>query len=418
MRRWTILFAAAIAAFLVPSFSAATTRDPFYGQLWGLHRVGAEFAWKVSRGSGVLIAVIDSGVDLQHPDLKDKVTPGKDYIDPNTDADDANGHGTLIAGIAAASTDNGVGIASVAPDAKILPVRVFGADGKGNSNQVAEAIRWSTDEAQARNMKLVLNLSFVGPPDGDGIPDPSALIFRDPGVQSAITYAADKGAAVIAAAGNDGGASTPYNAPDNRGIIVVGSSDRQDQCATFTNYGAGLDILAPGVEIISTYWSSEKDESVYASAEGTSVSVPFVAGAAAVLMANGMTNVTAVQRLIATASGPGVSCKGEATKYKVLDLAAAAGVARPTATKPPSQSPSPSPTAIGPSPSPSPSPVPLVLPSPGEAPVLAVEEPSPSPSPGAAPDDAGDGGPDPLTAIATALVVAIGGLHVFRKKLI
>ncbi len=415
MRRWSVVFASAAAALLIPSLASGATKDPFYNQQWGFQRVGAEFSWKVARGSGVLIAVIDSGVDLQHPDLKDKVTPGKDYIEPNTDADDANGHGTLIAGISAASTDNNIGIASVAPDAKILPVRVFGADGTANSNQVAEAIRWSVDEARKVNMKLVLNLSFVGPPDSDGIPDPSALLFADRGVQDAILYAADQGAAVIAASGNDGAARTTYDAPDSRGIIVVGSSDQQDKCATFTNYGAGLDILAPGVGIHSTYWKRDTDESVYATADGTSVSVPFVAGAAAVLISNGMTNVTAVQRMIATASGPGVACRSEATRYKVLDLAAAAGVARPAPPKP--SPPTPSPTVIGPSPSPSPSPVPLVLPSPGEAPLLVIEAPSPSPSVAAA-DTADSGTFDPLEAIAAALVIAVGALHGFRKKLI
>lgn len=411
------MFAAVAAALLIPSLASGTTKDPFYNQQWGFQRVGAEFAWKVSRGSGVLIAVIDSGVDLQHPDLRDKATPGRDYIEPNTDADDANGHGTLIAGISAASTDNGIGIASVAPDAKILPVRVFGADGTANSNQVADAIRWSIDEARRLGMKLVLNLSFAGPPDNDGIPDPSGLLFANQGVETAILDAAESGAAVIAASGNDGAARTAYDAPDNRGIIVVGSSDKQDQCATFTNYGTGLDILAPGVGIISTYWKRDTDESVYATADGTSVSVPFVAGAAAVLMSDGMTNNTqAVQRLIDTASGPGVACRSEATRYKVLDLAAATGVARPAPPKQPS--PSPSPTVIGPSPSPSPSPPPLVLPSPGEAPVLVVEAPSPSPSLDATREAAGTGGLDPLKGIATMLAVAVSGLLGFRKKLI
>lgn len=422
MRRWTVLFAAVAVASLTSSLAPAATKDPFYSQQWGFQRVGAEFAWKVSRGSGVLIAVIDSGVDLQHPDLKDKVTGGKDYIEPGTDADDAHGHGTLVAGITAASTDNvaddgkGIGIASVAPDARILPVRVFGTDGTANSNQVAEAIRWSVDDASTRNMKLVLNLSFAGPPDSDGIPDPSALLFADKGVENAILDAANRGAAVIAASGNDGAAKTAFDAPDNRGIIVVGSSDEQDRCANFTNYGAGLDIMAPGVKIISTYWNRHTGESVYASADGTSLSVPFVAGAAAVLMSNGMTNVTAVQRMIATASGPGVSCRSEATRYKVLDLAAAAGVARSVPQKPPS--PSPRPTVIGPSPSPSPSPVPLVLPSPGEAPLLVVEAPSPSPSLATGSDTADSRTFDPLEAIAAALVIAVGGLHGFRKKLI
>jgi subtilisin family serine protease len=109
---------------------------------------------------------------------------------------------------------------------------------------------------------------------------------------------------------------------------VVGASDRADKCAPFTNYGSGLDILAPGVGVLSTFWNPNEARTGYANADGSSMAVPFVSGAAALLMSKGMSNVQAIERIIATASGAGVSCKGEPTKYRVLDVALAISAAR------------------------------------------------------------------------------------------
>jgi subtilisin family serine protease len=330
MTRLRLAAASCVACLmlLAPSPVQAATNDPLYSQLWGLHRVGAERAWRVSRGEGVIIAIVDTGVNLSHPDLKDQLLPGLNVARPGTPADDEHGHGTLIAGVAAAATNNGQGIAAVAPDAKVIPLRVFNAQGIATSVQVTRAIRWAIDAAEQRRSKLVLNLSFVGPTRSPEDPVPATLL-GDRTVRRAITDATDAGAAVVAASGNDGLPQTAFDAPANRGIVVVGAADKQDRCAPFTNYGRGLDILAPGVDILSTFWNRAPDQPVYAFADGTSLAVPFVAGAAALLMSSGLTNVEAVNRILATARGPGLPCRAEPTSYKHLDVAAALGVPRP-----------------------------------------------------------------------------------------
>ncbi|MDQ4148921.1 MAG: S8 family serine peptidase [Actinomycetota bacterium] len=328
MKKARVALSCLLACLLLqPVPALAASNDPLFRHLWGLQRVGAEQAWRVSRGAGVLIAVIDTGVDLSHPDLAGKVVPGASLVGEGT-ADDQHGHGTMVAGIAGARTGNGQGIASVAPDATILPLRVFDEQGISTSSRVAGAIRLARDEARRRGNKLVLNLSFVGPPRAPGEPVSRNAILGDRSVRTAISEAAADGAAVVAASGNDGSSETAFDAPSNVGIIVVGASDRGDRCASFTNYGPGLDILAPGVDILSTYWALNGNRSVYAYGDGTSLAVPFVAGAAALLMATGLTNVQAINRLLASARGPEVSCKGESSRYRHLDIAAALGTPR------------------------------------------------------------------------------------------
>jgi subtilisin family serine protease len=344
MRRTKIVYVLLAAALCTPSPAEAATNDPLFAQLWGLKRIGAEAAWSVSRGAGVLIAVIDTGVHLTHPDLKGQLVPGTSVVD-DKGAEDSHGHGTLIAGIAAASTGNSEGIAGVAPEAKILPIRVFDQQGNANSRRVANAIKFAVDAAASRRAKLVLNLSFVGPsqmsPAAGERPGP---ILGDEAVRKAIADAASGGAAVITAAGNEGSSTTAFDAPPGKGIIVVGASDREDKCAPFTNYGPGLDILAPGVGVMSTFWNPNENRAGYANTDGTSMAVPFVSGAAALLMSKGLTNVQAIDRIIATASGEGVSCKGEKTKYRVLDVALAISAPR---NQPPGDAvPSPAPSEV------------------------------------------------------------------------
>ncbi len=330
------LVALVLAWILVAAVPAvARTDDPLYDQLWGLRRVGAESAWQFSRGAGVVIAVIDTGIDLEHPDLKDQLVPGTSVVGEGQ-PDDKHGHGSLIAGIAAARADNAEGIAGVAPDAKVLPVRVFDAAGSATSSSVARAIRFAVDAADRRRAKLVLNLSFVGPSQPQSMVegDPGSAIFGDEAVKRAISDAAAAGAVVVTAAGNESAPQTAFDPPSHRGIIVVGASDKDDNCSNFTNYGPGLDILAPGIGILSTYWNAAEDSSGYAYADGTSMAVPFVAGAAALLMSEGLNNVDTVDRLISTARGPGISCRGEDTRYRILDVAAAFGVVRENVDEP------------------------------------------------------------------------------------
>lgn len=318
--RKSIALAAAGACLMLAVPSAVTaSNDPRFSEQWGLHKIGAEPAWGAARGEGVLIGFIDSGVDLSHPDLKGKIAGGKDFVDGDDSPNDQHGHGTLTAGIAAAETGNGQGIAGVAPAARILAARAFDGGGNGGSDKVAAGIHWAVEEAARQGKKLVLNLSFVGPGG-------SLLLVDD--VRAAIEAATRRGAAVVAAAGNDRGPSQ-YNAPSGSGILVVGAHTREDTCSSFSNHGPGVDILAPGgaggrssaTDILSTYPNGG-----YASAAGTSLATPFVSGSMALLMSQGLGAKAAADKLVAAARGPAVSCHGDGTTYKLLDAAAALGV--------------------------------------------------------------------------------------------
>lgn len=385
---------------------------------WGLDRVGAEYAWSVSEGQGTLIGVIDSGVDLDHADLQDQLVQGADFVGNGTgptdnDPNDEHGHGTFVAGIAAASTGNGIGIASVAPKARILPVRVFGADATATAEDVIQGINYAVDRADDLNMSLVLNLSFEAAEDENNNKDPLGSLLNDPGVDGAIKNAAEQGAAVVIASGNESRATTTYNAPDDKGILVAGASDTNDSRLSLSNYGAGLDLLAPGIDITTTGWNPEQG-SGYAITGGTSMAVPFVAGAAALLMANGMSNVQAANRILETARDLGDPGRDDQTGHGLLDVAAAFGVQRPGNARPPTKPPSTKP-------SPPPSPSPLVLPSPG--PPVPLVQPAGDPSQSVTGAVAASGPPEeppdpPLKPIAAALVGVVGVMHVVRKLLL
>ncbi|HVE75716.1 MAG TPA: S8 family serine peptidase [Actinomycetota bacterium] len=419
-RAITAVLAGLLAAMLLlPTGPAmAATNDPFFPRLWGLQRVGAEPAWGASRGGGVMIAVIDSGVDLNHPDLRSKLVPGRDFIANDSSPMDENGHGTLVAGVAGAATNNGVGIASVAPDVSIMPVRVFDANGQADPEMAAEAIQWSVDEAGRRGMKLVLNLSFVGDPDSGLL----TQIFT-PSVDREIREAAQRGAAVVAAAGNEGRSTTAYDTT-TPGVLVVGATDTNDRRWSQSNYGAGLDLVAPGLDITSTYWN--QGQSGYGTAAGTSMSVPFVAGTFALLMSKGMSNSAAMTRILETAQDLGAPGRDNEYGAGLLDVAGALGVSRggapPPAENPPStppkqkQSPTPQ-TPASPNPPP-----PLVLPSPGEPPAI-TQEPAEPPKgatattandvPGSGADKSQPGGWS--TMGASLLVLLVGTGHVLRR---
>ncbi|MFN2613430.1 MAG: S8 family serine peptidase [Actinomycetota bacterium] len=299
--------------FLMLSSRVPSPNDPAYtqGAQWGLKRIGSFQSWQRTRGSGSVVAVVDTGVDLKHPDLRGRIVTGKDFADGSGSVQDVNGHGTLIAGIVAATTNNGIGVASVAPQAKIMPIRVLGSDGTGTSTNVAEGIRWAA--AHGAN---VINLSLAQE-HAHGLAVSDALL-HDPDVDIAINQAVADGLVVVVAAGNDaaGGKSQTAYESSSPGVMVVGASTNRDRRAAYSNYGSGLDILAPGGGsatdardsgckdpnfVVSTWWDPDHKRSAYGGACGTSMSVAFVAGVAAQLHSLGYSNVEAVARIEHTA---------------------------------------------------------------------------------------------------------------------
>ncbi len=329
-RRSRLLILLVIGAVLVPALADAAIEDPYRSQQYGLDQIHATRAWSASEGAGVVIAIIDSGVDLQHPDLQERLdrdtsghVVGRDFVDHDDTPQDENGHGTMVAGIAAATTGNGVGIASVAPRALIMPVRVLDADGAGRSSDVDAGIRWAVDHgAQVVN----LSLESVASLPGSVVPQAPA---------GAVQYAWDHGVVVIAASGNSGSPFTDY--PSSAPVLLVGATDRQGRRADFSDRGRSDAVMAPGVDIVSTWWCAPSDDRcggqvhTYGEADGTSFSAPFVAGIAALLRATGLDNSQSVRRIRETAHDMGAAGRDAETGYGLVDAAAALGVAAPGA---------------------------------------------------------------------------------------
>ncbi|MFJ2044037.1 S8 family peptidase [Paenibacillus taichungensis] len=244
-----------------------TPNDPFFPYQYNLQKINAPAAWDISQSnSSVKIAIIDTGVQLNHPELAGKLLPGYDYVDYDNIPEDGNGHGTHVAGIAASITNNGVGIAGVAPLASIVPLRVLDNNGQGTTGNVGNGLVYA-----ANNGIQVVNLSLGGP-TGEAF------------LQAAVQYAWDRGAVIIAAAGNDN-TSYPIVPASYPNVIAVASTNPSDLKSNFSNYGSWVDMAAPGDTILSTYLGGS-----YAYLSGTSMAAPHVAGVAALLAARGKTN--------------------------------------------------------------------------------------------------------------------------------
>lgn len=335
-----LAFAAAAVFAALPVRAVVAPADEYYPYQWGMTQINAVRAWEATQGNSAVVAVIDTGVAPDHPDLP-RVLDGFDLIDDDGDASDENGHGTLIAGIISAAT-NRIGVAGVAPNARILPIRVLGADGTGDASDVARGIDVAIDEGAH-----VINLSLA---EVEGTGGLIGGLMRAPEVDNAIRRAASAGITVIVASGNDhedGGSSpTAYDATV-KGVLVVGATTRASKRAAYSNYGKGLDLLAPGggeatdpsdagcdekSGIVSTWWDPAHSSSVYGAACGTSMSVAFVSGVAALLHSTGLENVEITDRIVSTAKDLGAPGRDDQTGVGVIDAAAALGVrvGRPT----------------------------------------------------------------------------------------
>ncbi|MBI2684198.1 MAG: S8 family serine peptidase [Actinobacteria bacterium] len=278
--------------------------DPGRGDQWGLDAIGAPTAWQTSRGGGVVVAVVDTGV-AEAPDLEGQLLPGWNAIDGTDDATDDNGHGTHVAGTIAEIQGNGIAEAGVAPDARILPVKVLDASGSGSDATVAAGIVWAAD-----NGAQVINLSLGGPERSRVLAD-------------AVKYATRQGALVVAAAGNDGGAvGYPAKLP---GVLSVGAVGADLAVPGFSNRGAGLDIVAPGVGIVQQTIGRRQGTWANNSLDGTSMAAPHVSAVAALVIAarDTWTPATVARRLTSTAQDLGAPGRDDSTGYGLIraDLA-------------------------------------------------------------------------------------------------
>jgi subtilisin family serine protease len=241
-----------VAATWVPT-------DPLWGYQWEQRQVRAPRAWGIERGTyHTVVAVVDTGVQLGHPDLKDRIVDGHDFVNDDRWANDDNGHGTSVAGIIAASA-NSIGVAGMCAKCRIMPVKALDAKGMGMWSIAAEAIVWAADHHAD-----VINLSFGGPSGGTTLGD-------------AIAYARSKGAVVVAAAGNFG-STTPFYPAAYPGVISVAATDAYDLQYSWSDYSSSwVDVAAPGCT-----WTTVR-LSDYGSFCGTSAATPVVAGIAALM---------------------------------------------------------------------------------------------------------------------------------------
>ena len=318
------LIAAVVCLVIAPSAFAADRQD----EQWGLEMVKAPAAWSTSTGVGAVVAVIDTGVQADHPDLGGRLISGFDFVGNDGNPSDGDGHGTHVTGIVAANRGNNIGISGIAPGAQVMPIRVLDDNGEGFADDVIEGIDYATSHGAH-----VINLSL-----GDFLPLQSVL-FDDPAYSAALQRAIDKGIVVVIAAGNN---SQPRcENPPVDAILCVGAVDSTGNRSLFSSFGDGVDLMAPGGDalggsehdVLSTYKNSG-----YASVAGTSQAAPHVAGVAALLVSLGVTGTSATDRLVNTASPV-------ASLPVVNAEAAVAGLATPPPPDP--NDPNPPPTATG-----------------------------------------------------------------------
>lgn len=379
--------------------AAQSDEDPYRSQQWGLDRTRAPEVWTRTLGREIVVAIVDTGVDLTHPDLQGRflvdgsgAVVGYDFVDDDDDPQDENGHGTMVAGIVAAAVGNGEGIAGAAPAARIMPVRVLDADGGGRFGDLDAGIRWAVDHGAH-----VVNLSLESVvAAGVGLPGSAPT--------AAVEYAWDRGVVVVAAAGNS---DTPYSDyPPTSPAVLVGATDRDDEKAGFSDAGRTDALMAPGVEIVSTWCYPAGDggcdpELRYGVADGTSFAAPFVSAGIALLRELGYDHRESVSRLRAAARDLGPAGPDLQTGVGLVDVAAAVAADAPDA---PASTPSPSEVAsAGEAPSPVSTPEPTPEPS-------ATAEPTPEPTPELTepdpvterPDDGEPRGPTAPSPVAAA----------------
>jgi serine protease len=237
--------------------------DPAFTQGYQnyLKNIDLPAAWDITIGSSnYKVAVVDTGVDLNTPDLAARIYAGYDFVNNDTLPWDDNGHGTMVAGIASAITNNSLGVAGAAWRGGIIPVKVLDANGNGTDANVADGIKWAADHGAK-----VINLSLGGPDDS-------------PVLSAAVDYATGKNILVVAAAGNNGNSDPEYPAA-YPSVVAVAASDATGNFAWFSSYGWWVDLVAPGINITSTYKATGNHQA-YAIGSGTSFAAPLVSGVA------------------------------------------------------------------------------------------------------------------------------------------
>ncbi len=254
-----------------------TPNDPYYPNGWHLPKINSPQAWDDSQGAGITIAILDSGVDSNHPDLAAKMVSGWNFYGNNSNTSDVYGHGTKVAGAAAAATDNSTGVASVAGQSKIMPIRITDTSGWATLSGIAQGLTWAADRG-AR----VANISFLG-------------VTSSSSARSSAQYMKNKGGLVVVSGGNTGRLES-YTT--TTAMIPVAATGTNDNRTSWSSYGNYISLAAPGAGI----WSTTNGGG-YGAVSGTSFSSPVTAGVIALMMAAnpGMKNTDIENELFSTA---------------------------------------------------------------------------------------------------------------------
>ncbi|HWG91439.1 MAG TPA: S8 family serine peptidase [Candidatus Thermoplasmatota archaeon] len=283
-----------------------TPNDPFWGTSdyqWGAKQIYAHIAWDKTRGStGVKLCVTDTGIHASHEEFYGytRILRGYDFVYEDTTPNDPNGHGTHVIGIASAQMNNAKGMAGTS-QTTLLPVRVLDGAGSGTPTDIAQGVRYCADQGSH-----IISMSLGG--------------GASTTIQDAIVYAQNKGLLVIAATGNDGCYCTSYPAGYS-GVLGVGATDKSNARASFSNYGPAVDIVAPGVSIVSAYKPlSNCTNNCYVYLDGTSMATPFVSGVAALVKSynSGLTASQLSGRLTSTAQDLGSSGRDDYYGYGLV----------------------------------------------------------------------------------------------------
>jgi subtilisin family serine protease len=303
-----------------PVYAAMQPNDPYYAShQWNMALINAPAAWDSPASAGEsVIAIIDTGIDLEHPELASKIVPGIDLVNHDDIAQDDHAHGTHVAGIAAAIGNNGQGVAGVAWNARLMPVKILDQDGRGYMSTLAEAIIWAADHGAD-----IINMSV-------------ASLSNNLTVRDAIQYAHDRGVVLVAAAGNaySMGDLTIYPAAFDH-VIGVGSVGSEFEHASYSSAGPFVDVVAPGGHsnvgptVYSTFWRA--GEHTYNHAEGTSMAAPHVTGLAALLKAaDGSLSPDEIEQVITTtARDLGEPGRDNLFGAGCIDMSAALAVVQP-----------------------------------------------------------------------------------------
>jgi serine protease len=336
----------------------ATPNDPYFSYQWNMHTalggIHAPTAWDTASGNGAIVAILDTGIAYENytqsslnryylaPDLAGtQFVPGYDFINNDSHPNDDQGHGTHVAGTIAQSTNNALGAAGVAYGARLMPVKILDSRGYGTASSLANGIRFAAD-----NGAHIINLS-LGSRTGSNT-------LRD-----ALAYAFGKGATIVAATGNDGLGSLSYPAAYDEYVIAVGATRYDELRAPYSNYGPGIDVVAPGGDmnvdqngdgygdgVLQQTFSGQRNNWGYHFFQGTSMATPHVAGVAALLVSTGVTSPSEIRNRIQT-SAKDLGAAGYDTVYGhgLVNAAAAMG-SIPTPPPPSEWEPEPEPQPI------------------------------------------------------------------------